>query len=250
MDRKQTHSSLPHAIVAVIERDDGRILFIQRPPNDRYAGYWNPVTGRAETIDGGDLVKTCIREAREEVGLDVEVVGKIHESLTQTRHFVLHWLYTRPIGSDKVTSDPEEVSDYRWVTVEEIQALAPSFADTLTFFRERWQAIRVEALARHKGTAATPPITPVYQRLHAFFSGRVQGVYFRGTTERIAFALDVSGWVRNLPDGRVELMAEGCPAVIECLLAGLRKEKGPNISGIEKTFFPATGEFQGFTILR
>ncbi|HDL09635.1 MAG TPA: acylphosphatase [Candidatus Omnitrophica bacterium] len=48
------------------------------------------------------------------------------------------------------------------------------------------------------------------KRVHVFYSGRVQGVGFRFTTERIALEMgDVYGWVRNLPDGRVEVVAEG-----------------------------------------
>ncbi|MFH2139026.1 MAG: acylphosphatase [Candidatus Omnitrophota bacterium] len=43
---------------------------------------------------------------------------------------------------------------------------------------------------------------------HIFYSGRVQGVGFRYTAERIAEAAGIGGWVRNLPDGRVELLAE------------------------------------------
>ena len=46
-------------------------------------------------------------------------------------------------------------------------------------------------------------------RLHATFTGQVQGVGFRYTTANIASGFDVSGYVRNLPDGRVELQASG-----------------------------------------
>ncbi len=48
------------------------------------------------------------------------------------------------------------------------------------------------------------------KRVHVYYSGRVQGVGFRFTVERIALDMrDITGWVRNLPDGRVEVVAEG-----------------------------------------
>jgi len=46
-------------------------------------------------------------------------------------------------------------------------------------------------------------------RIHALISGLVQGVFFRSETRRIAKSLNIKGWVKNLPDGRVEVMAEG-----------------------------------------
>lgn len=47
------------------------------------------------------------------------------------------------------------------------------------------------------------------KRVHISYSGRVQGVGFRSTIERIALELGLLGWVKNLPDGRVELVIEG-----------------------------------------
>jgi acylphosphatase len=46
------------------------------------------------------------------------------------------------------------------------------------------------------------------KRAHVFYSGRVQGVGFRYTVQDIAFNLGISGWVKNLEDGRVEVVAE------------------------------------------
>jgi acylphosphatase len=72
-------------------------------------------------------------------------------------------------------------------------------------------------------------------RRHLFYSGRVQGVGFRYTAQRIARSFAVTGWVRNLPDGRVELIVEGDS------MAG-------NIDGVEQLDEAATGEFSGFQI--
>ena len=55
------------------------------------------------------------------------------------------------------------------------------------------------------------------QRLHAYVEGKVQGVYFRATTRERAKELGLVGWVRNLPDGRVELVAVGDRAALDAL---------------------------------
>ncbi len=56
-------------------------------------------------------------------------------------------------------------------------------------------------------------------RAHVFVTGRVQGVFFRLDTKRIAEHHDVKGWVRNLPDGRVEAVFEGEKEAVEMLVA-------------------------------
>ncbi len=53
---------------------------------------------------------------------------------------------------------------------------------------------------------------------HVFYSGTVQGVGFRYTTLELAMNAGLTGWVRNLPDGRVELLAEGEKADVDKLL--------------------------------
>ncbi len=58
--------------------------------------------------------------------------------------------------------------------------------------------------------------------LHAIVSGRVQGVFFRDSTRREAETLGLSGWVRNLPDGRVEAMFIGPRSACEKALAFMR----------------------------
>jgi len=55
-------------------------------------------------------------------------------------------------------------------------------------------------------------------RRHYVFTGRVQGVGFRMTAVQCARGLDVSGWVRNRPDGSVEMEAQGSPADLKTLL--------------------------------
>ena len=88
------------------------------------------------------------------------------------------------------------------------------------------------------------------ERVHVFYSGRVQGVFFRGTTKDIARRIGVCGWVRNLPDGRVELVAEGERGELDDLLKKIRQAKGPNIDDEDVRSENASNEFSNFTILR
>jgi acylphosphatase len=60
-------------------------------------------------------------------------------------------------------------------------------------------------------------------RYRVLISGRVQGVYFRDTCQRIALDHGVNGWVRNLPDGRVEAVFEGPPGQVERLVNWSRR---------------------------
>lgn len=55
-------------------------------------------------------------------------------------------------------------------------------------------------------------------RAHVYVSGRVQGVFFRATTEETARRHGVDGWVRNLDDGRVEAVFEGPPDAVEAMV--------------------------------
>ena len=64
------------------------------------------------------------------------------------------------------------------------------------------------------------------ERRRVFYSGRVQGVGFRATCRELAERRSVTGSVRNLPDGRVELLAEGQPAEVEIFLTMIRAEMG------------------------
>lgn len=86
-------------------------------------------------------------------------------------------------------------------------------------------------------------------RLHAQISGRVQGVYFRDTTQRQAANLGLTGWVKNKADGSVEVLAEGPKPQLETLLQFL--QVGPAHARVEKVaanWLAATGEFASFEV--
>jgi acylphosphatase len=79
--------------------------------------------------------------------------------------------------------------------------------------------------------------------------GRVQGVGYRDFVQRRASRLGLTGYVMNLPDGRVRVRAEGALESIEELVREL--EKGPPLARIEKvsvTWLPLTGRFSSFGI--
>jgi acylphosphatase len=87
------------------------------------------------------------------------------------------------------------------------------------------------------------------QRLHAAVRGRVQGVGFREFTRRHAAALGLTGWVRNRPDGSVELEAEGPRPALDELVR--RLHTGPRLSrvdAVEVAWLPPNGERGRFSI--
>ena len=66
--------------------------------------------------------------------------------------------------------------------------------------------------------------------VHLIVRGRVQGVFYRATTEKTAQGLGLTGWVRNCPDGSVEIHAEGEKASLEELIAWCWK--GPALASV------------------
>ena len=70
------------------------------------------------------------------------------------------------------------------------------------------------------------------RRIHVLLAGRVQGVFFRRSAAQEATRLGISGWVKNRPDGRVELEAEGPPEAVEAFLAFCRL--GPERARVEE----------------
>jgi acylphosphatase len=88
-------------------------------------------------------------------------------------------------------------------------------------------------------------------RTHVLVSGKVQGVFFRSSTKDKAEELGISGWVRNLPDGRVEAVFEGEKEDVDKMVEWCRK--GPEyakVTGVEIIMEEYKGEFNAFLLRR
>lgn len=86
-------------------------------------------------------------------------------------------------------------------------------------------------------------------RAHVFISGRVQGVSFRWFTQRKAQELSLTGWVRNLWDGRVEAVFEGEAGAVRQAVAWCYTGEPPaRVSDVDVTYAPFTGEFHSFRV--
>ena len=106
-------------------------------------------------------------------------------------------------------------------------------------------ASRPAASAPASGPASAS--APAVRAVHAFGSGKVQGGGFRGWAVGEAKGLKLTGWVKNLPDGRVEAVIEGPAEAVATLLERLKK--GPSTAKVEKvesTDEKPTGEFKDF----
>ena len=86
-------------------------------------------------------------------------------------------------------------------------------------------------------------------RVHVLFSGRVQGVFFRSETKNKADSYGVKGWVRNLPDLRVEAVFEGEEGNVKALVEFCQRgSSGARVTNVNIAWENYTGKFEGFTI--
>lgn len=89
---------------------------------------------------------------------------------------------------------------------------------------------------------------PQCERRRLYYQGRVQGVGFRQTAWHLARGFEVVGYVKNLPDGRVELLAEGRPAELDRFLAAVGEKLDRYIRHSDCRTSAADGTFRDFTI--
>lgn len=88
------------------------------------------------------------------------------------------------------------------------------------------------------------------ERAHVHVSGLVQGVFFRDTARREADRLGLSGWIANLPDGRVEAVFEGDPASVREMLQWCgRGPSKASVESVETGYEEPRGEPGGFEVL-
>ena len=87
------------------------------------------------------------------------------------------------------------------------------------------------------------------KRIHVYVSGRVQGVFFRSFVRSQANLKNLTGWVRNLPDGRVEIVAEGDSDRIDDFLELVRTgPTGARVESVDLQNENPTHKFQEFSI--
>lgn len=89
-----------------------------------------------------------------------------------------------------------------------------------------------------------------YIRAHVFVSGRVQGVGFRMSTWEVANELGLSGWVRNLPDGRVEAVFEGSKDMVEEVIRWCHQGNPPALVKDVVVEYKIPEDIRGFDIRR
>lgn len=87
-------------------------------------------------------------------------------------------------------------------------------------------------------------------RIEVYYGGQVQGVGFRFTARSVASGFQAAGYVRNLADGRVELVAEGPADDLESLLGGIRERMSTNIQEEDIAWTDPTGDYETFDIRR
>ena len=104
-------------------------------------------------------------------------------------------------------------------------------------------------MAGKEGPHGSLPAAGEMRRVHVTAAGRVQGVAFRAWTRKTALSLQLTGWVRNLPDGGMEAVFEGPEEQVEIIIhmcaAGPTLAEVTTISAREETYL---GEFTGFVI--
>jgi len=89
---------------------------------------------------------------------------------------------------------------------------------------------------------------PMMRKLHLYYSGKVQGIGFRYTVLDIALGQKVCGWVKNLNDGRVEILAESEEDALSVFFEQINQYFSRYITDTIVEWLPASGEFRDFQV--
>jgi 8-oxo-dGTP diphosphatase len=124
--------------VAIVIKKDGKFLLIKRAKRGKAENYWCPITGAVEK--GETQAQAVMREAEEEMGLIVKPVKKIWECFTDDEQYRLHWWCVKLLD-DKVKINHDEVKEYRWLSIKDMQEIEKMFKADLYFFKRIGPAV-------------------------------------------------------------------------------------------------------------
>lgn len=131
-------SPLKHGVVAILQDPAGRYLLIRRGLSlVRAPGWWCFVGGEVEP--GESHADAIVREVREEVGLRVAALEKIHETISPNGEYRLHWLRVEIIepATQMLTPHEKEVAEARWLHAREALELDPILPTLKSWLAER-----------------------------------------------------------------------------------------------------------------
>ena len=131
-----------HLVVNVwIKNSNGKYLISKRTPNKTFPNMWETTSGSA--ITGDDSLQAALREAKEELGIDLspskaEFLFRLKRQNHTFPDFVDVWLFRQDVDINDVIYQPEEVCGAKWATASEIQSMIASgeFANTFTYLEE------------------------------------------------------------------------------------------------------------------
>jgi 8-oxo-dGTP diphosphatase len=127
------NSGRPREGVVVVVIRGGRLLMVRRAPNVPAGGTWCFVGGAIEP--GESQAHAVVREFREEVAGRVRPIRKIWEYTRRDGRLRLHW-WLAELDADDLRPDPAEVSEVRWCTAAEIEALPEVLESNVAFLHE------------------------------------------------------------------------------------------------------------------
>lgn len=127
---------MKQAVAIVIQAGD-KFLLIKRAKKGMAEDYWCPITG---AIEGDETQEQAVvREAKEEMGITVIPIEKVWECYTEDHEYLLHW-WSAKVVDDRITVNPDEVKEYKWVSYEQMKTLGKMFTADLDFFKKTSKA--------------------------------------------------------------------------------------------------------------